>query len=190
MSSSCVWSSQPGPLWTRLVSDETPEVTSVAHASTGNFPFQHDILILMCSSVSRWEGEEKREEGSTWARFLGLRQDGPPSRHPEHPFDCSLIFVQHRALSIKKKWVHRPWLSFRGMIGRGCKFPLAEDESVLLDIRVHSYPPPGRLGNRDDTHQVNPWGLLAEKHSAQKLGERRKSIFFHPTLAGFADCVF
>jgi hypothetical protein len=78
------------------------------------------------------------------------------------------------------------------MIGRGCSFPLAEDESVsLLDncvhrdnqaaFFVHSYPPPGRLGSRDDTHQVISWGLLAE-HFRPKT-RRRKSTFFHPLLA-------
>ena len=73
---------QPGPFRASVVSHVTPEVTSVAHASTGSFhpvPFQHDILIPMCSKgVSCWEGEEKRGEASTWALFLGLRQDGPP----------------------------------------------------------------------------------------------------------------
>ena len=108
----CVWSSQPGPLWTCLVSHETPEVTSVAHAPTGNFhpfppPFQHDILILMCSRcVSCWEGERKCEEASTWARFLGNSPGRSPSRHPIQSINCSLIFAHHRALSIKKKWVH------------------------------------------------------------------------------------
>ena len=136
-----MWSSQPGFSGACLVSHETPEVTSVAHAPTGSFhpfpsPLQHDILIPMCSrGVSRWEGEEKREEASTWALFPGnartVRQSTPGATN-------RLLFdIRTPSSTVSKKVGASNVASFRGMIGRGCKFPLAEDESVLLDICIH-----------------------------------------------------